>query len=59
LSRARHILNLQDGLAKAAIGFSLIANAASTGGTDITIIQQLQLTERFQLRLDANRGPLY
>ena len=33
-------------------------NAASTGGTDITIIQQLQLMETFQLRLGANRGPI-
>ena len=33
-------------------------NAASTGGTDITIIQQLQLMETFQLRLGPNRGPI-
>ena len=36
----------------------LIASAASAGGTDITIIQLLQLMETFQLRLGANRGPI-
>jgi len=42
----------------AATGSFLIVNAASTGGTDITIIQLLQLMETFQLRLGANRGPI-
>jgi len=42
----------------AATGSFLIVNAAITGGTDITIIQQLQLMETFPLRLGANRGPI-
>jgi hypothetical protein len=36
----------------------LIVNAASIGGTDITIIQQLQLMETFQLGLGANLDPI-
>jgi len=58
LWKRQRTLNLRVGRAMAATGSFLIVNAASTGGTDITIIQQLQLMETFQLRLGANRGPI-
>jgi hypothetical protein len=40
----------------AATGFFLIVNAVITGGTNTTIVQQLQLMERLQSRL--GRGPI-
>jgi hypothetical protein len=57
LWKRQRTLNPRVGRAMAATG-SFLVNAASTGGTDITIIQQLQLMETFQLRHGANRGPI-
>src|SRR6516164_4795043 len=58
LWKRQRTLNLRVGRAMAATGSFLIVNAASTGGTDITIIQQLRLMERFHSRLGASRGLL-
>src|SRR5215467_8114035 len=58
LLELQRTLNLRVGRAMAATGSFLIVNAASTGGTDITIIQQLQSMETFQWRLGANRDPI-
>jgi hypothetical protein len=58
LTEGHLLLSRQGGHATAATGSFLIVNAASTGGTDITIIRRSQLMETFHSRLGANLDPL-